>query len=439
MSVDKPVVAIVGRPNVGKSTLFNRLLKKRKSIVHSEAGVTRDRIHDTVNWSGCQFILIDTGGYIPDDTDQINVAVKEQIGMAIEESDLLLFVVDGVETLTNIDHQVAEMIRKSGKNVILTVNKLDNEKLEIYLHDFYNLGLGKPYAISAMKGRRIGDYLDLILENLPREVLETDENPELLKLAIVGKPNAGKSSILNCLLGENKAIVTDIPGTTRDSIDTSIKYFGKTITLIDTAGLRKKSKVKDNIEYFSAVRSNIAISRSNISVLVIDGTEGFQKQDANICRAILNNKRGLLIVINKWDLVKKSTNTMKEYVDEMIYQSNTLKNYPVIFTSALTKKRVTQIMEKSQQIFENYQRKINTKELNDFFQKVIDRTPPPATYGKYIRIKYVSQVKSAPPLIVFFCNEPKLVTEEYKRFLENQFRSKYNFEGVPISIKFRKK
>ncbi len=439
MSVNKPVVAIVGKPNTGKSTLFNRFLQKRKSIVHDEAGVTRDRIYDTITWAGSQFILIDTGGFIPDKDDAINNAVKDHIFYAIEEADLVIFLVDGTQELTTTEFEFAEQIRKIEQKAILVINKADNEMLESQIFAYYGLGLGDPFPISALNGRRTGDLLDLVLSKLPKEIPEDFEEDTSLRIAFVGRPNAGKSSITNCLLGKEQAIVTDIPGTTRDSIDTKIKYYGEDITLIDTAGLRKKARIKDNVEFFSTVRSNRAISRSNVCILVIDATLGFQKQDATICQAIIAARRGLIIVINKWDLMEKETNTMKEYIEEITYKDKQLKNYPILFTSAVDNRRIFEILNIAKEVYQTFSEKISTKELNDIMLPVIQKTPPPANYGKYILIKYIAQIKTSPPLFAFYSNYPEYITTEYKRFLDNQLRKHFVFKGVPIGMSFRKK
>lgn len=439
MSVNKPVVAIVGKPNTGKSTLFNRFLQKRKSIVHDEEGVTRDRIYDTVSWSGSQFILIDTGGFIPDKIDDINSAVKEHIFMAIEEADLIVFLVDVTQELTSTEREFAAHIRKINKAAILVVNKSDNELRETEVFLYYELGLGEPFPISALNGRRTGDLLDMILQKLPREFPENYEEEEILKLALVGRPNAGKSSLTNTLLGKEQAIVTDIPGTTRDSVDTRIKYYGEELTLIDTAGLRKKSRISDNVEFFSTVRSNRAIERSNVCILVIDATLGFQKQDATICQAIIAARKGLIIVLNKWDLIEKETNTMKEYIEKITYKDKQLKNYPILFTSAKDNRRVFEILTTAKEVYKTFKEKVSTKDLNDIMLPIIQQTPPPANYGKYILIKYIAQIRSCPPLFAFYSNYPKFLTTEYKRFLENQLRKHFNFRGVPIGVSFRNK
>ncbi len=435
----EPVVAIIGRPNVGKSTLFNRIAQKRKSIIHPQAGITRDRVYETVNWSGRQFRLIDTGGYIPESLDTIESAIRTQVELAIEEADLILFIVDANDQLMPMDKQIAELLRTIDKPIIVIANKCDNLLREHNRYEFFQLGYGEVVPISALNGRRIGDLLDLIYEKLPGEAPEEQEASDHLRLAIVGMPNAGKSSIVNAILGVDKLIVTDIPGTTRDSIDSELKYYGQPVTLIDTAGLRKKKNVKDSIEFYSNVRTNRAIDRCNVVILVVDAQKEFNRQDANIVRAIIDRKRGLVIAINKWDLVQKSANTMKLYKEEIIYRFPELSHYPIIFISALTRQRIGQVLDTAKEVFESSKKRITTNQLNKYFQTVIDRTPPPAVMGKHIQIKYVTQVKIDPPVFIFFCNDPKNVKEEYRRFLENKLRQEFGFSGIPITLLFRQK
>ena len=434
-----PIVAIIGRPNVGKSTLFNRIARKRKSIIHSQAGITRDRVYETVNWVGRQFRLIDTGGYIPESQDTIKNAIRNQVELAIGEAGLILFMVDVNDLLMPMDRQIAEMLRTVEKPIILIANKCDNEIKENNRFEFFKLGFGDVFPISAQNGRRIGDLLDLVLEKLPNEAPEEQEKSDHLRLAIVGMPNAGKSSIVNAILGVDQLIVTDIPGTTRDSIDSEIKYYDKPITLIDTAGLRKKKNVKDNIEFYSNVRTDRAIDRCNVTILVIDAVKGFNRQDANITRSILDRKKGLIIAINKWDLIEKDSNTLKYYQDDITFRFPELAYYPMIFISALTKQRIGQILETANEVHQSAIKRISTNQLNKYFQEVIDRTPPPAVSGKHIQIKYVTQVKIDPPVFLFFSNDPKNIKEEYRRFLENKLRQKFGFTGVPVTLLFRQK
>jgi GTP-binding protein len=439
MSQREPIVAIVGRPNVGKSTLFNRIAQKRQSIVHSQAEITRDRLYAKIGWAGKQFTLIDTGGFMPESQDIIEDAIRKQIESAVIESDLILFVVDSNELITATDREIANLLHKFGKKVITVVNKCDNQQKEENQYLFYELGFEEVFPISALGGRNIGDLLDLILDNLPREVSFTEDKKGELNLAIVGMPNVGKSSIVNALLGEERSIVTDIPGTTRDAVDTELKYYGSSIVLIDTAGLRKKSNIKDNIEYYSNVRAQRAIERCDVAVVIIDAVKGFMNQDMTIIRNVIEKKKGLIIAVNKWDLVEKDSNTMEYYKKSIIDKFKALEYYPIIFVSALMKKRVFRIIEKAREVKENRERRISTSKLNKYFQPIIDRVPPPAVQGKNIKIKYITQVKKEPPVFVFFCNEPKSIKEEYKRFLTNQLRNGFGFEGVPLTLLFREK
>ena len=435
----EPTVAIIGRPNVGKSTLFNRIARKRKSIVHPQAGITRDRIYGMVNWAGRQFRLIDTGGYVPESRDTIESAVRAQVELAIQEADLILFLVDINDQIMPMDSQIAELLRTVVKPIILIANKCDNEKRENSRFEFFKLGFGEVFPISALNGRRIGDLLDLILDNLPSAAPEEQEAPDHPRLAIVGMPNAGKSSVVNAILGIEKNIVTEIPGTTRDSIDSEIKYYGEPITLIDTAGLRKKSNIKDSIEFYSSVRTDRAIQRCNVVLLVIDALKGFNRQDAHIVRTIIDRKKGLVIIINKWDLIEKDSKTLKNFRQDIINRFPEIAYYPMIFISALTRQRVVQILETATKVYRSLGQRIPTNRLNKYFQEVINRTPPPAVMGKHIQIKYATQVKANPPVILFFCNEPKNIKEDYRRFLENQLRKEFGFLGIPVTLLFRQK
>lgn len=435
----EPTVAIIGRPNVGKSTLFNRIARKRKSIVHPQAGITRDRIYGMVNWAGRQFRLIDTGGYVPESRDTIESAVRAQVELAIQEADLILFLVDINDQIMPMDSQIAELLRTVVKPIILIANKCDNEKRENSRFEFFKLGFGEVFPISALNGRRIGDLLDLILDNLPSAAPEEQEAPDHPRLAIVGMPNAGKSSVVNAILGIEKNIVTEIPGTTRDSIDSEIKYYGEPITLIDTAGLRKKSNIKDSIEFYSSVRTDRAIQRCNVVLLVIDALKGFNRQDAHIVRTIIDRKKGLVIIINKWDLIEKDSKTLKNFRQDIINRFPEIAYYPMIFISALTRQRVGQILETATKVYRSLGQRIPTNRLNKYFQEVINRTPPPAVMGKHIQIKYATQVKANPPVILFFCNEPKNIKEDYRRFLENQLRKEFGFLGIPVTLLFRQK
>ncbi|MFH1212893.1 MAG: ribosome biogenesis GTPase Der [Candidatus Neomarinimicrobiota bacterium] len=433
------IVAIVGRPNVGKSTLFNRLAQKRKSIVHARAGITRDRVYETVNWAGKRFLLIDTGGFIPESTDQIEKAIRAQVRIAVEESNLVLFMVDASESATSLDQEIATMIRRAGKEHLVIANKCDNDAREVSGHEFSELGLGEVFPISALNGRRIGDLLDTILSRIPQKASDTGEEADRMRLAIVGMPNAGKSSILNVLVGSEKAIVTEIPGTTRDAIDSEIKYYDEPVTLIDTAGMRSRSNISDDVEYYSFLRAFRAIERCNVALVVVDAEKGFMRQDADIVRQIIDLKKGLVLAINKWDLVEKETNTQINFQRDLVEDFKELEHYPVIFLSAKTHQRVHSVLEIARKVYLNRKLRISTNELNKSMQVVVDRTPPPATLGKFIKIKYITQVKIEPPVFVFFCNEPHLVKEDYRRFLENQLRHQFGFLGVPLTISFRKK
>ncbi len=437
--MSEPIVAIVGRPNVGKSTLFNRLAQKRKSIVHAQAGITRDRVYESVVWAGRRFLLVDTGGFIPESADQIDRAIRIQVKLAVEEANLVIFMVDASEPMTSLDREVAGMIRQSNKEYLIVANKCDNDNREMLGLEFTELGLGEVFPISALNGRNIGDLLDKIQAKIPTRIADNEEPADHLRLAIVGMPNAGKSSILNVLVGAEKAIVTDIPGTTRDAIDTEIKYYNEPVTLIDTAGMRKRRNIKDDVEYYSSLRAYRAIERCNVALVVVDAEKGFNRQDAEIVRQVLDLKKGLVLAINKWDLVQRETNTQINYERDINEKFRELEHYPKIFISAKTHQRVHTILETAREVYQNRKRRIATNELNTFMQAIIERTPPPATLGKFIKIKYITQVKTEPPVFVFFCNEPRLIKEEYRRFLENQLRGQFGFSGVPVIISFRQK
>ena len=437
MSRNNPIVAIVGRPNVGKSTLFNRFLKKRRAIVHPQAGITRDRISEITSWRGKKFIIVDTGG-LNFNKDVMSEGIKKQVHFAIEEADLILFIVDAKEGIVPGDREISELLRKAGKKVLLVVNKADNEEIEQRAVEYYELGFGSPFPISAMHGRNVGDLLDQILDRLPFAPDDTEEE-EKLKLAIVGMPNVGKSSIVNALLGRQISLVTDIPGTTRDSVDTVVKYYGQEIILIDTAGLRKKKSIKGDIEFYSVIRTLQAIDRSNIVCVVLDAVKGMGKQDIDIIRNVVDKKKGMMVVVNKWDLIEKKPDTMANYQQSLIAKLNILRYYPVIFTSALTKRRIFQIYKRAVEIHENLNRRISTAELNDYMFRILKETPPPTYKGKFIKIKYVTQVKTNPPVFAFFCNDPKGIKEDYRRFLENRLREVFQFTGVPLTLVYKRK
>ena len=434
------VIAIVGRPNVGKSTFFNRLLKKRKAIVGSKEGITRDRLYGDIDWSGHFLTFIDTGGYIPEDVDMFNSAVRKQALEAVKEADLILFMVDGRSRPTSSDISLASLIRQSGKKSVLAVNKCDTMTLDNQLLDYHELGMDPILPVSALNGRLTGDLLDTILDELDIEQQVPLHGSSVgMRMAIVGMPNVGKSSLTNALLQKEQTIVTPIAGTTRDSIDSKLKYYGKTIILVDTAGLRKKSKLDDNIEFYSNVRTNRAITNSDVVLVVIDANKGFTKQDKSIIDDVITKGKGMAILVNKWDLVQKETNTMKDFESEISRQFKSLSNYPTLFISAKTKQRISLVLKTANTIYNIRQKKLSTTELNNFLQKVLKLQSPPAVKGKVISLKYMTQVSTGPHLFVIFTNYPKLITANYKRFIENQLRQNFELSGVPIRISFRKK
>jgi GTP-binding protein len=433
-----PLVAIVGRPNVGKSTLFNRLIGKREAIVDDLSGVTRDRHYSEVEWNTKYFRLIDTGGYVPESPNLFEKAIREQISAAIAESNKIIFLVDARDGVTPADAVIAQLLRSSHKEVLLAVNKVDSEKFESSAHEFYELGFGEPIPVSATVGRNIGDFLDLITNDFP--LMKDIEIDERLKIAIVGRPNVGKSSLTNALLGFDRSIVTDIPGTTRDSVDSILKYYGEEIVLIDTAGLRKKSKVDESIEFFSSIRTMKAISESEITVILIDATLGLENQDQKIIDEAVSRRKGIILAVNKWDLVEKETNTAHEYEVGLRQKLGNIDYLPIVFISALTKQRVFKLIELAKQIQSERKKKISTNELIEFIGEETKKLPPPSSpTGREVRIKYVTLVGDHYPIFLFFCNYPKSVTESYKRFLEKAIRRQYGFIGVPFTLSFKEK
>ena len=435
-----PVIAIVGRPNVGKSTFFNRLLNQKKSIVDATEGITRDRIYGKVDWVGHSMTFVDTGGYIPEDLDIFNSAVREQAQEAISEADLILFMVDGKQDPTSSDKTLAQFVRQSGKKSIMVVNKCDDLDSNKQIHGFFELGIDPILPVSALNGRLTGDLLDSILGQLNlKEAKITEEVDGGMSLAIVGMPNVGKSSLTNALLQKKQSIVTPIAGTTRDSIDSYLKYYGKTVTLVDTAGLRKKSKVSDNIEFYSTVRAQRSILNCDVALVLIDAEKGFTKQDKTIMEEVITKGKGLVIIVNKWDLIEKETQTMKNFSDEIEYQFKALSHYPILYISALTKQRVSKVLGVAKGVFELRKKSIKTSILNKFLQKTIRLQSPPATHGKVINLNYMIQVSTGPHLFVIYTNYPKLVPTGYKRFIENQLREEFDLLGIPIRISFRKK
>ena len=432
----RPAIAIIGRPNVGKSTLFNRLVEKRKAIVDAKEGITRDRIRGTLDWENRLYDIVDTGGYIPDDVDVFNAAVREQAELAVVEADFILFLVDGKADPTASDTDLAKLVRKSGKPHMLVVNKCDALETDEQQLRFHELAIEPMVTISALNGRLTGVMLEQITAVLNPSMAKQDEE-SYMRLAIVGMPNVGKSSLTNALLQKEQTIVTPIAGTTRDSIDTAFTWYGKTIVLVDTAGLRKRAKVSDNIEFYSNVRTHSAIENADVSLVMIDAEKGFGKQDKAIVDLVIRKGKGLVLLVNKWDLVEAETNTMAEMKKEIQWQFKGLDDYPILFISALTRRRVSNIMKIADQVHQARQQKINTKLLNEFLRETIKKMAIPAVKGRLIRIKFINQVRTAPPLIVCHTNYPKLVPVNYRRYLENQLRETFDFSGVPIKLSFR--
>lgn len=433
------IVAIVGRPNVGKSTFFNRLIQRREAIVDSVSGVTRDRNYGKSEWNGKEFSVIDTGGYIKGSDDIFEAEIRKQVELAIDEADAIVFLVDVEEGITPMDNEVAKLLRKVTKPVLLVVNKVDNAKREQDAFEFYNLGLGEYVTMSGMSGSGTGEVLDKIVEILP-ELPEVEESPEELpRFAVVGRPNAGKSSFINALIGEDRFVVTDIAGTTRDAIDTKYNRFGFEFNLVDTAGIRRKAKVKEDLEFYSVMRSVRAIEHADVCILVIDATRGFEGQDQSIFWLAEKNRKGIVILVNKWDLVEKETMTSFDYEKKIREEIAPFTDVPILFVSALTKQRLLKALETAVQVFENRKQRIATSKFNDTMLPIIEHNPPPAIKGKYIKIKYCMQLPTPVPQFVFFANLPQYIKDPYKRYVENKLREIYDFEGVPIEIYFRQK
>ena len=436
------LVAIVGRPNVGKSTLFNRLTETRAAIVNDTSGTTRDRQYGKVLWNGEEFSIVDTGGWVVNSDDIFEEEINKQVSLAIEEADVILFMVDIKNGVTDLDDHVAEILRRCKKPVLLVTNKADSNEAALYgAAEFYSLGLGDPYSVSAINGSGTGDLLDEILRLMPEDSTQEEEIDNIPRFAIVGRPNAGKSSIINAFIGEERNIVTDIAGTTRDSIYTRYNKFGFDFYLVDTAGIRKKAKVNEDIEYYSVIRSIRAIENSDVCVLMIDATRGIESQDANIFSLIQKNKKGLVVCVNKWDLVEnKSTEAIKAMENAIRSRFAPFTDFPIIFGSALTKQRIFKVIETAVEVYQNRQRKVPTSKLNTVMQEAIAAYPPPANKGKYVKIKYITMLKeSMVPSFVFFCNLPQWVKDPYKRYLENKIRENWNYTGTPINIFMREK
>lgn len=434
------LVAIVGRPNVGKSTLFNRLTQTRQAIVNEQAGTTRDRQYGKVEWLTKEFSLVDTGGWVVNSEDVFEEEINKQVKIAIEEADVILFVVDVINGLTDLDQEVANFLRRCRKPVLVVANKADNFEAHIGSAEFYALGLGDPVCISAINGSCTGDLLDKILEVMPDDKPMALEE-ELPRIAVVGRPNAGKSSLVNAFIGEERNIVTDIAGTTRDSIYTKYNKFGLNFYLVDTAGIRKKGKVTEDLEYYSVIRSIRAIENADVCVLMLDATRGIESQDLNIFSLIQKNKKGLVVCVNKWDLIEdKSQKVINSYTTAIRERLAPFTDFPIIFISAMTKQRIFKVLETAKQVYENRQRRVSTAKLNETMLPIIENYPPPAWKGKYIKIKYVTQLPAGSiPSFVFFCNLPQWVKDPYKRFLENKIRDNWDFTGTPINIFIREK
>lgn len=435
------LVAIVGRPNVGKSTLFNRLTQSRQAIVNDEAGTTRDRQYGKVYWTGQEFSIVDTGGWVVNSDDVFEEEINKQVAIAIEEADVILFVVDAIHGITDLDDKVAAILRRSKKPTLLVANKVENNASQYSSAEFYAFGLGDPFCISAVNGSGTGELLDAVIEHFPSQNGEEELEENIPRIAVVGRPNAGKSSIINAFIGEDRYIVTDIAGTTRDSVNTRYNKFGFDFYIVDTAGIRKKGKVNEDIEYYSVIRSIRAIENSDVCILMIDATRGIEGQDLNIFSLIQKNKKGLVVCINKWDLVEdKSTQAIKTFENAIRARLAPFTDFPIVYASALTKQRIFKVLESASEVYKNRHRHVPTAKLNEEMLAVIENYPPPANKGKYVKIKYVTQLKGTPVLtFIFFCNLPQWVKDPYKHFLENQIRSKWNFSGTPVNIIIREK
>jgi ribosome-associated GTPase engA len=431
------IVAIVGRPNVGKSTLFNRLVGHRAAIVDEQSGVTRDRIYGRTEWIGTEFSVIDTGGYVANSDEMFDREIRKQAEIALQEADVVVLVVDVLTGVTDLDSQVALMLRQAGKPTVLVVNKVDDNVRRADAYEFYSLGLGDPYPISAINGTGTGEFLDRVVSLLPQGEIETDDH--LPRITIVGRPNVGKSSMVNALVGEERNIVTPIAGTTRDAIGSRYNKFGHDFIMVDTAGLRKRAKVNEDLEYYSVIRTIRAVELSDVCLLVIDATRGFEGQDQTIFDLIQRNRKGIVIVVNKWDLIEKNTHTTEEFTARIQQEIAPFTDVPIYFTSAITKQRLLKVLDAAIEVYEHRRQRIPTSKLNEALLPAIEAVPPPAVQGKYIRIKYVTQLPTPWPAFAFFCNLPQYVKAPYKRYLENKIREAFPFQGVPIQIFMRPK
>jgi len=430
------IIAIVGRPNVGKSTLYNRLTETRKAIVDDYSGVTRDRHYGMAEWVDKSFTVVDTGGYVAHSEDVFEAAIREQVLIAIEEATVILFMVDVTTGITDLDDEIAKLLRRSKKPVFVVVNKVDNHARLNEANVFYSLGLGDLYSISSMTGSGTGELLDEVIKHFKEDIQQENALP---KYAIVGRPNVGKSSLINALIGTQRNIVTPIAGTTRDSIHIHYKQYGQEFMLIDTAGLRKKTKVKENIEFYSVMRTIKALEEADLVILMVDAAEGLESQDVNIFHLAEKNKKGIVILVNKWDLVEKDHKTAKAFEEQIRQKIAPFTDVPIVFTSVVEKQRILKSIEVAAQVYENKCKKIPTSKLNDVLLPIIESYPPPAIKGKYVKIKYITQINAASPMFAFFCNLPQYIKEPYKRFIENKLRENFDFKGVPIQIYFRQK
>jgi len=433
------LVAIVGRPNVGKSTLFNRLVGSRKAIVDDTAGVTRDRHYGRCEWCGHEFSVVDTGGYTSNSDDVFEAAIRSQVQIAIEEADVVLFMVEAATGITDYDAEIADVLRRSRKPVVLCVNKVDSGAKMYDAYEFYGMGLGEIYSISAANGSGTGELLDALVAVLPEDTQEEDPYAGLPRITIVGKPNVGKSSLTNALLGEERNIVTPVAGTTRDSIETHYNKFGHEFMLVDTAGIRRKAKVHEDLEFYSVMRSIKAIERADVCIMMIDATSGMEAQDMNIFSLIQRNRKGCVLVVNKWDLFIKDSNTMKEYTESLRSRIAPFDDVPIIFTSVVKMQRIQDVLNAAAEVYANYSQKIPTARLNETMLPIIEETPPPAWKGKYVKVKYITQLPTSFPAFAFFCNLPQYIKDPYKRFLENQLRANFNLTGCPVQIYCRQK
>ncbi|MDR1973165.1 MAG: ribosome biogenesis GTPase Der [Bacteroidales bacterium] len=432
------IVAIIGRPNVGKSTLFNRLVQRRDAIVDQTSGVTRDRNYGIGDWNGKEFSIIDTGGFLTDDEDIFNGEIRRQVGFAVEEADVILFMVDAKDGVTPLDEDVAQMLRPvTDKKILLVVNKVDNHNRQNEALEFYSLGFSHYHAISAVSGSGTGDLLDDVVKDMETE--QKAQKDDIPKITVIGRPNVGKSSIINAFLGQDRHIVTDIAGTTRDTIDTRYNLFGFDFYLVDTAGVRKKQKVSENIEFYSVMRSIRAIENSDVCILMIDASAGIESQDINLFSLCERNRKGVVIVVNKWDLLEKENNTLKEYEERLKVRLAPFSDVPVVFTSVLKKQRIFKVLEAAKQVHENRKRHISTSKLNDILLPILKETPPPTNKGKQIKINYITQLPTSYPSFAFFCNLPQYIKDPYKRFVENQMRKLFDFCGSPMTLQFRSK